>query len=110
VSGTQGWTTGVAQTPGAPPPPQSCPTGQVPQLSGSPHPSPAGPQLKPCDAQVAGMQPSFPPQTPGVPPPPQLSGFLQRPHSMRCPQPSPAGPQLMPSDAHVAALQTGATD
>ncbi len=29
---------------------------QVPQLSSPPHPSPAGPQLKPSFAQVVGVQ------------------------------------------------------
>jgi hypothetical protein len=44
------------QTPGCPPPPQTAVGGQVPQLIVSPHPSPAMPQLKPSEAQVAGMQ------------------------------------------------------
>jgi hypothetical protein len=45
------------QTPGEPPPPQLCPTGQAPQSSATPHPSVDGPQLLLCCAQLVGTHP-----------------------------------------------------
>ena len=49
VSGVQ---LGAPHLPGVPPPPQVCPLGQLPQSSVPPQPSPAGPHLMPCAAQV----------------------------------------------------------
>jgi hypothetical protein len=58
--------------PGRPPPPQLCPSGQLPQSSCPPQPSPAGPQLTPSAAQVRGTQPEVPPHWLSRPPPPQV--------------------------------------
>jgi hypothetical protein len=52
----------------------------VPQWRSPPQPSATGPQLAPADAQVFGVQWSFPPHTFGVPPPPQYSGEVHAPH------------------------------
>jgi hypothetical protein len=91
----------------------------VPQLSESPQPSPAGPQLIFCEAQVSGTQspPSKPPSggmkpvphTPGLPPPPHFKGDAHVPQeAINPPQPSPAGPQLKPMSAQVFGLHVGA--
>ena len=90
----------LPQTPGVPPPPHVKIPGQVsPHWITPPQPSPAGPQLKPCFAQVVGLQlgapstprPLLPPHT-LKPPPPQYCGFGQAPEgglqSSRLPQPS----------------------
>jgi hypothetical protein len=42
--------------PGVPPTPHAWPAGHDPQSSVSKHPSSAGPQAKPSEAQVAGTQ------------------------------------------------------
>jgi hypothetical protein len=99
----------VPHTPGVPPPPH-VPTSHVPQLAMTPpHPSPCAPQLKPCSAQVIGVQvapPSFVPQTPGLPPPPHVSAPLHVPQlAMLPPHPSPCAPQLKPWSAHVLGVQ-----
>jgi hypothetical protein len=53
----------------------------MPQSSGPPQPSPAGPQEIPTSAQVFGVH-CGPPQTLGTPPPPQVWLAGQSPHWM----------------------------
>src|SRR5580700_5612147 len=86
--------------PGVPPPPQITFPEHDPHWSKFPHPSPAGPQVKDCDAQEIGLQrvvpsgprPLLPPHL-LKPPPPQNCGATQAPHISNPPQPSPAYPQ-----------------
>jgi hypothetical protein len=85
-------------------PPQVCGAVQLPHWRVPLQPSPAGPQVTPCDWQVSAAQPS------GLPPTPQTLGLVapqvwpigQSPH-MRMPPHlvSVAGPQLAPRSMHV---------
>lgn len=83
---------------GRPPPPQLCPTGQLPHSRSPPQPSETGPQFAPAIAHVRGTQPEDPPQRLGTPPPPQVCGAAHVPQLRMTPQPSPIGPQLAPAD------------
>jgi hypothetical protein len=66
-----------------------------------PQPSLLAPQLLPCAAQVAGVQP----QTLGVPPPPQVCGAVQLPQLSVPPQPSGIEPQSLFCAAQVVGVQ-----
>ncbi len=98
---------GLPQTPLCPPPPHVSPDGHVPHASCPPHPSPAGPQLKPWAAHVRGMHAplSMAPHCPFAPPPPQVWSEGHVPHARVPPQPSPAGPHAMFCAAHVVGWQ-----
>jgi hypothetical protein len=83
--------------------PQVWPAGQVPQSSASPQPSVAGPQSRPCCAQLlkAGqVPPSVPPSGSGPPSPPSSAGPLSAPPAAPLPPP-PAAVAVPPPPALV---------
>jgi hypothetical protein len=85
-----------------PPPPQVSASSQVPQLRLPPHPSPAGPQLKPWSAHVLAVHEGVP-HTPEVPPPPQVLPLGQPPQLTTPPQPLLMIPHVTLADEHVTA-------
>ena len=71
-----------------------------------PHPSPVGPQLKPCAAHESGVQFLPLPHKPGPGPPPHHWPEGQAPHTgVKPPQPLLPCPQLRPSWAQLSGTQ-----
>src|SRR5256885_6275537 len=85
--------------PGTPPPPHVAGALQLPQFKIPLQPSPAGPQVRLCCAQVSGTQ--LDAHFPATPPPPQLCPAGQVPQGMVCPHPSAMVPQLFPCAMQV---------
>ncbi len=93
-----------------PPAPHVCGAAHVPHCRRPPHPSAAGPQVKPKAAHVLGVHETVRPPsglTPAgrphllKPPAPHVSGAVQLPHCRSPPQLSAPGPQSYPRAEQV---------